>query len=98
MAYMMEEDQRPSDLWEESYTKFENYVKTKNFKANSKFEEVASEIRGMFMIIVNYHHTFPKYDSSQEALDLTRNCLAFLDEIRQNNHGDQNFFQPYLKV
>ena len=71
---------RPSDLWEDAYTKFEKCVKSKNFSKDFVYTKIASQFRGIFMIIINYYEIFlPDCDSSPEALDLTLNSVGQLE-------------------
>ena len=48
------------------------------------------------MMTLNYYQSSPDYDASQETLDLANNCLDILENIRQNNFGNADFFQALL--
>ena len=86
----------PSVLWEDSLTRFENLVDSKKFNQNSDYVKVAKQIRGTYIIIINYFHTFPEFDTSTEALNLTFNCMDGLEQIEAENKNDSTYFRALL--
>lgn len=90
-------DASPHEQWEEAFYDFEDYAQKKNFPPNSEYSEIVSKIRGVFVLIINTHSSFPEFGGSEEARDLTRACLDELDSIRQNNVGDENYFPALLR-
>ena len=97
-ASEMEEGAKSSDLWEDAYMQFEDYVKSKNFNDDSPYKGIAHQIRSYFLMIHNYYQSSPDYEATQEALDLANNCLDIVEEIRQNCIGNTEFSLPYLMV
>ena len=92
----MDEGAKPSDLWEDAYMRYEDYVKSKNFNEDSRYKGIAHQIRSYFLMIHNYYQSSPDYDATQEALDLANNCLDIVEEIRQKYVGNTEFFPALL--
>ena len=94
---MAEAEPHPADLWESAYTNYEDYVAKKQFPPDSIYYEVASEIRGTFHLIINYHTAYPELAKSNEAREITQNALRGLEQIRSEHTEVHTFFPALLQ-
>ena len=91
---MEEVELQASELWEDNHSRFENLFQEKRqyYKPNSSFFQVVSKIRGTYILIINYFHTFPEFGTSQEALNLTFNANDELNRLLTEYTDDQTYF------
>ena len=93
---MDEEVPNPHELWEDAFYRFEEYAQKKHFAPNSELDNIVSKIRGIFILVINTHASFPEFGGSKEACDLTLRCLDELEHIRELHTGDKNYFPALL--
>ena len=93
---MDEEKPNPHELWEDAFYRFEEYAQKKNFSPKSELDKIVSKIRGIFILVINTHASFPEFGGSNEACDLTLRCLDELENIRELHTGDKNYFPALL--
>ena len=91
---MAEVEVQAVELWEDNHSRFENLFqeKRKFYKINSPFFQIVSQIRGTFIIIINYFNTFPEFSTSKEALDLIFNGNDELNRLMQEYTDDETYF------
>ena len=82
---------QPILMWEDSYFQFENLMAEHKITAISEFYDLVSEIRGTFVLIINYFQTFPKFSTSTEAPNQTFSALDVLDKCKQNSKTLPNY-------
>lgn len=99
LCEMKEVDLQPVELWEDNHSRFEQEVQEKShlYNPNSPFYTVVSQIRGTFIIIINYYTTFPEFSNTQEALNLTFGAMDELENIKQAYLDDQSYYLNLLK-
>ena len=93
---MAELQQNPVVLWEDPFYKLEDCARRKKFSQKSYYDDICSKIRGIFILVINTHTSFPEFASSEEAIELTLRCLDDLNAVRQNNVGNDSYFPALL--
>ena len=99
LCEMKEVDLQPVELWEDNHSHFEQEVQEKShkYKSDSPFFKVVSQIRGTFIIIINYYTTFPEFSNTQEALNLTFGAMDELENIKKAYLDDEPYYLNLLK-
>ena len=100
LCEMKELDLQPVELWEDKHSLFEQEVheKSQKYSPNSPFYQVVSQIRGTFIIIINYYNTFPEFSNTQEALNLTFGALDELEDLKKDFVNDEKYYTSLLST
>ena len=96
---MREMDLDPVELWEDSHGRFEQKVHelSPKYEPNSPFFKITKQIRGCFVIIINYYTTFTEFTSSQEALNLTFGALDEFTRLENTYKDDESYYVNLFK-
>ena len=98
---MEEMDLDALELWEDSHGNFEQKVHERSVhyesNPNSPFFEITKQIRGCFVIIINYYTTFPEFASSQVALNLAFGALDEFTRLENTYTKDEEYYVNFLK-
>ena len=93
---MADSELQPILMWEDSYSQFESLMTEHKITPISNCYELVSEIRGTFVLIINYFQTFQKFDTSTEALNQTFSALDVLDKCKQNAKSLQDYLNNLM--
>ena len=89
---------QPADLWEEHYSKYELFIQTKRYPIRSHYHEIASVIRGTYVLIIQHLNTYHWFAGTPEAVNLTYNSLDVLDNLRKAHPNDEQYLEELFIV